>query len=54
MGAPGEFVDSAKAYVYCKALAASPRLRMFTIGKSEEGRDIMMLAIANEAGHSRP
>ena len=50
MGAPGEFVDSARAYAYCKALAASPRVRVFTIGKSEEGRDIMMLAIADEAG----
>src|SRR4051812_23914794 len=50
MGAPGEFVDSAKAYAYCKALAASPRVRLFNIGKSEEGRDIMMLAIADEAG----
>ncbi len=50
MGAPGEYVDSAKAYAYCKALAASPRVRVFTIGKSEEGRDIMMLAIADEAG----
>ena len=50
MGAPGEFVDSAKAYAYCKALAASPRVRVFTIGRSEEGRDIQMLAIADEAG----
>jgi hypothetical protein len=50
-GAPGEFVDSAKAYAYCRALAASsPRVRVFTIGRSEEGRDIMMLAIADEAG----
>jgi Zinc carboxypeptidase len=50
-GAPGEFVDSAKAYAYCRALAASsPRVRAFTIGRSEEGRDIMMLAIADEAG----
>src|SRR6202051_3671371 len=50
-GAPGEFVDSAKAYAYCRTLAASsPRVRAFTIGHSEEGRDIMMLAIADEAG----
>src|ERR1700726_953242 len=50
-GAPGEFVDSAKAYAYCRALAASsPRVRIFTIGRSEEGRDIMMLAVADEAG----
>jgi len=51
MGAAGEFVDSAKAYAYCKALAAaSPRVRVFTIGRSEERRDILMLAIADEAG----
>src|ERR1700726_1291845 len=50
-GAPGEFVDSAKAFAYCRALAASsPRVRAFTIGRSEEGRDIMMLAIADESG----
>src|SRR5207244_6702058 len=50
-GAPGEFVDSAKAYAYCRALAsASPRVRAFTIGRSEEGRDIVLLAIADEAG----
>jgi hypothetical protein len=50
-GAPGEFVDSAKAYAYCHALAASsPRVRVFTIGHSEEGRDIIMLAIADESG----
>ncbi len=51
MGAPGEFVDSAKAYAYCRALAAaSPRVRVFTIGRSEEGRDIVLLAISDEAG----
>ena len=51
MGAPGEFVNTTRAYAYCRALAAaSPRVRMFTIGRSEEGRDIVMLAIADEAG----
>lgn len=51
MGAPGELVDSAKAYAYCRALAsASPRVRVFTIGKSEEGREIVLLAIADEKG----
>lgn len=51
MGAPGELVDSSKAYSYCRALAAaSPRVRVFTIGKSEEGRDILLLAIADEKG----
>ncbi len=51
MGAPGEFVDSSKAYAYCRGLAAaSTRVRVFTIGKSEEGRDIVLVAIADEKG----
>lgn len=50
-GAPGELVDSAKAYAYSRALAAaSPRVRVFTIGRSEEGRDIILLVIADEKG----
>src|SRR5580692_10011517 len=50
-GAPGELVDSAAAYAYSRALAAaSPRVRVFTIGRSEEGRDIVLLAIADEQG----
>lgn len=51
MGAPGELVGTEKAYAYARALAAaSPRVRVFTIGRSEEGRDIIMLAVADEAG----
>ena len=51
MGAPGELVNSAKAYAYCRALAAaSPRVRVFTIGRSEEGREIILLAISDEKG----
>src|SRR5579871_1856560 len=50
-GAPGELVNSATAYAYFRALAASsPRVRLFTIGRSEEGRDIVLLAIADEQG----
>jgi len=50
-GAPGELVDSGAAYAYSRALAAaSPRVRLFTIGRSEEGRDIVLLAIADEQG----
>ena len=50
-GAPGELVDSATAYAYSRALAAaSPRVRVFTIGRSEEGRDIVLIAIADEKG----
>jgi hypothetical protein len=51
MGAPGELLGTEKTYAYARALAAaSPRVRIFTIGHSEEGREIVMLAIADEAG----
>ena len=51
MGAPGELLGTEKTYAYARALAAaSPRVRAFTIGRSEEGREILMLAIADEAG----
>ena len=44
-------MESASAYAYCRALAdSSPRVRLFTIGRSEEGREIILLAIADEAG----
>ena len=50
-GAPGELVNTAQAHAYCHALAsASPRVRVFSIGKSEEGSEILMMAIADEAG----
>ncbi|MGD1023786.1 MAG: M14 family zinc carboxypeptidase [Candidatus Sulfotelmatobacter sp.] len=51
MGAPGELLGTEKAYAYARALAAaSPRVHVFTIGHSEEGREILMLAIADENG----
>jgi Zinc carboxypeptidase len=51
MGAPGELLGTEKSYAYARALAAaSPRVSVFTIGHSEEGREILMLAIADEAG----
>jgi hypothetical protein len=51
MGAPGELLGTEKAYAYARAVAAaSPRVRVFTIGHSEEGREILVLAIADEAG----
>jgi Zinc carboxypeptidase len=50
-GAPGELVNSSTAYAYSRALAASsPRVRVFNLGRSEEGREIILLAIADEAG----
>src|ERR1700724_2762856 len=48
---PGALVNSATAYAYCRALAASsPRVRLFSLGRSEEGRDIVLLAISDEEG----
>src|SRR5512146_1209767 len=50
-GAPGELVGTAKTYAYCRALAsASPRVRVFILGHTEEGREILLLAIADETG----
>jgi hypothetical protein len=50
-GAAGALADTRTTYAYCRALAASsPRVKLFTIGRSEEGRDIVMLAIADEQG----
>jgi hypothetical protein len=48
-GTPGELTYAKDIARYYRALAAaSPRARLFTIGTSEEGRDIVMLAIADE------
>ena len=53
-GAPGELVDSAKAYAYCRALAVeSPRVRVFTIGHSEEGREHRHAGDCRRSGHPR-
>src|SRR6185436_12572997 len=49
VGTPGELTYAKDIARYYEALAkASPRARLFTIGRSEEGRDIVMLAIADE------
>ncbi|MQA29325.1 MAG: hypothetical protein GEU82_05710, partial [Luteitalea sp.] len=50
VGAPGELTYAKDIQRYYAALAgASPRARLLTIGTSEEGRDIIALAIADEA-----
>ena len=49
VGAPGELTYAKDIYRYYEALAkASPRARFWKIGTTEEGRDIVMLAIADE------
>ena len=49
VGTPGELTYAKDIERYFAALAqASPRVKMWTIGKTEEGRDIVLLAVADE------
>src|ERR1700738_2133165 len=48
-GTPGELTYAKDIYRYYEALAkASPRARFWKIGQTEEGRDQVILAIADE------
>ena len=48
-GAPGWLPYSADVYRYFRTLAAaSPRVKVFSIGKSEEGREMIAVAVADE------
>ena len=48
-GAPGELSRTSQIYGYFRALAAAtPRVRVEVIGKSEEGRDILLVAVADD------
>jgi hypothetical protein len=48
-GTPGELTYAEDIYRYYEALAkASPRAKFWKIGKTEEGRDMVLLAIADE------
>ncbi|MCC6163155.1 MAG: hypothetical protein IT182_07375, partial [Acidobacteria bacterium] len=50
VGTPGELTYARDIHRYFEALdKASDRATMWTIGKSEEGRDMVVLAIADEA-----
>jgi hypothetical protein len=50
IGTPNKLTHTADIYRYYRALAqASPRVRVFTTGKSEEGRDFMLVAVSDEA-----
>ncbi|MCW8844463.1 MAG: M14 family zinc carboxypeptidase, partial [Gammaproteobacteria bacterium] len=51
VGAAGELTHSATIVEYVRKLAASsPRVHVETLGVSEEGRDIVLVAIADEDG----
>ncbi|HXV85052.1 MAG TPA: M14 family zinc carboxypeptidase, partial [Gemmatimonadales bacterium] len=50
VGTPGELTYARDIQRYFEALdAASPRVKTWTIGKSEEGRDMIVLAVGDEA-----
>ena len=50
IGAPNILSYSQDVYKYLNALAkASPRVKVFTIGKTEEGRDWVVAVVADEA-----
>jgi hypothetical protein len=49
-GAPGKLPYSKDTHDYMKLLAkSSPRVRVYTIGVSEEGREMLAVAVASEA-----
>ena len=51
VGAPGELSRTSQIYGYFRALAAAtPRVRVEVIGQSEEGREILLVAVADEEG----
>src|ERR1700678_1490077 len=50
VGAPDILTYSKDIYRYYDELAkASPRVKVFRVGKSEEGRDFMLVAVSDEA-----
>ena len=51
VGAPGELSRTAQIYGYLRALdEASDRVQVSVLGKTEEGREILLAAIADEQG----
>ncbi|MCA1563902.1 MAG: hypothetical protein LC804_27875 [Acidobacteria bacterium] len=51
VGAPGELSNTTKIYGYLRELdRASPRVQVSVIGRTEEGRDILLVAIADDEG----
>ncbi|HET9982459.1 MAG TPA: M14 family zinc carboxypeptidase, partial [Longimicrobiales bacterium] len=50
VGAPGVMHHTAELYAYYRALAkATPRVRVETLGKTEEGREILLVIVADES-----
>ena len=53
-GGVGHLTYAEDVYKYMRALAATtPRVKVFTIGKSEEGREMVLVAVSSEANLNR-
>lgn len=49
-GAPGHLTYAAQVHAYMRSLAAaSPRVEVYSIGSTEEGREMIAVAVADEA-----
>ena len=54
IGAPGKLTYSADIYRYFRQLEkASPRVRTFSMGRTEEGREMLLAAVSDEANLKR-
>ena len=50
IGAPGHLTYSKDIYAYYRALAkASPRVKVFSAGKTEEGREFLMVVVSSQS-----
>ncbi len=53
-GAPGKLPYSSEIYSYMRMLEkASPRVKVFSIGKTEEGREMIAVAVTSEANMAK-
>src|SRR5437773_3611060 len=53
-GAPGKLPYAEEVYQYMRMLEkASPRVKVYSIGKTEEGREMIAVAIASEANMAK-
>ena len=54
IGTPEKLTHTADIYRYMRALEkASPRVRVFTIGRSDEDREVLAVAVSDEANLAR-
>src|ERR1044071_9811599 len=53
-GAPGKLPYSAEVYRYMRMLEkATPRVKVYSIGKTEEGREMIAVAVSSEANMAK-